>query len=81
MPHNGRLAIVESFLGRVGERIADDVGDTQGAIIDLHMFVAVGGRERSVSQYENLLRQADLSITACTPLPSGYVLMEARARD
>jgi hypothetical protein len=41
------------------------------------MFVAAGGRERSVSQYAALLQQADLSLTATTPLPSGYVLMEA----
>jgi hypothetical protein len=75
---NGKLAIVESFLGRVDERIADGVGDTQGAIIDFSCVRGGGGRERSVSQYENQLRQADLSIT--TPLSSGYVLMEAGVR-
>ena len=77
MTPGGRLVLVESFLGRVGQDVSHDIADTQGAIIDLHMFVVVGGRERSVSQYEHLLRQADLSITATTPLPSGYVLMEA----
>ena len=77
---NSRLVLVESFLGRVGQDVSHDIADTQGAIIDLHMFVAVGGRERSVSQYEHLLRQADLSMTASTPLPSGYVLMEATAQ-
>jgi hypothetical protein len=75
-----RLVIIESFLGRMGQAVSDDIADIQGAIIDLHMFVAVGGRERSVSQYEHLLRQADLSMTATTPLPSGYVLMEATAK-
>jgi hypothetical protein len=55
------------------------VADIQGALIDLHMLMLVGGRERSVSRYENLLQQADLSLTAITPLPSGYVLMEATA--
>ena len=74
---NSRLVIVECFLGRVGQEISHDIADIQGAIIDLHLFVLVGGRERSVSQYENLLQQADLSMTATTPLPSGYVLMEA----
>jgi hypothetical protein len=44
-----------------------------------HMFVLVGGRERAVSQYAELLQQADLSLTTTTPLPSGYVLMEATA--
>jgi len=71
---------VESFLGRVGQETSDDIADIQGAIIDLHMFVVVGGRERSVSQYEDLLQQADLSMTAITPLPSGYVLMESRVK-
>ena len=76
----GRLIIVESFLGRVGQEVSHDVADIQGAIIDLHMFVVAGGRERSVSEYRTLLELADLSIVATTPLPSGYVLMEARAR-
>jgi len=75
---NSRLVLVESFLGRVGQEVSPDTADIQGAIIDLHMFLLVGERERSVSQYETLLQQADLSMTATTPLPSGYVLMEAR---
>lgn len=77
---NSRLVIIECFLGRVGQEGSHDMADTQGAIIDLHIFLLVGGRERSVSQYETLLQQADLSMTATTPLPSGYVLMEARAK-
>ena len=80
MMPGSRLVIIESLLGRIGQAVSDDIADIQGAIIDLHMFVAVGGRERSVSQYEHLLRQADLSMTATTPLPSGYVLMEATAK-
>jgi hypothetical protein len=55
------------------------MADMQGALIDLHMFVVAGGRERSVSQYADLLQHAGLSLTATTPLPSGYVLMEATA--
>jgi hypothetical protein len=51
----------------------------QGALIDLHMLVVASGRERSVSQYADLLQRADLSLTATTPLPSGYVLIEATA--
>jgi hypothetical protein len=79
MRPNSRLVIVESFLGRMGQDVSPDMADTQGALIDLHMFVVAGGRERSVSQYADLLQQADLSLTATTPLPSGYVLMEATA--
>jgi hypothetical protein len=53
----GRLAVVESFLGPVDQGLSDEIADTQGAIVDLHMFIAVGGRERPVSQYEDLLQQ------------------------
>jgi hypothetical protein len=70
-----RLAVVESFLGRLSQEIEDDIADTQGAIVDLHMLVVAGGRERSVSQHESLFHQAGLAMRATTPLPSGYVLM------
>jgi len=71
------LVIVEAFVARVGQEVSHDVADIQAAIIDLHMLKMVGGRERSVSQYEDLLQLANLSITASTPLRSGYVLIEA----
>ena len=79
MRPSSRVVLVEAFLGRVGQEVSPDMADIQGAIIDLHMFLLVGGQERSVSQYADLLQQADLSMTATTPLPSGYVLMEATA--
>ncbi len=47
---NSRLILVESFLGRVGQEISNDVANIKGAIIDLHMFVAVGGRDRDRSR-------------------------------
>jgi hypothetical protein len=37
--------IVESLLGRVGQQLPNDVADLQGAIVDLQMFVVMGGRE------------------------------------
>jgi hypothetical protein len=73
--------IVESLLGRVGQQLPNDVAALQGAIVDLQMFVVVGGRERSVAPYEKLVRQANLSKTPTTPLPSGYVLVEANGED
>ena len=81
MASDGRLVVVESFLGQVGQEREDDIADTQGAIVDLHMLVVAGGRERSVSEYEGLLHQAGLAMTTAAPLPSGYVLMEAVAND
>ena len=41
----GSPVIVESVLGRVGQQLPNDVADLQGAIVDLQMFVVVGGRE------------------------------------
>src|SRR4029077_12592762 len=41
---NSRVVLVESYLGRMGEEVGHEIADTQGAIIDLHMFVVVGGR-------------------------------------
>jgi hypothetical protein len=41
----GSPVIVESLLGRVGQQLPNDVADLQGAIVDLQMFVVVGGRE------------------------------------
>ena len=61
MASDGRLVVVESFLGRVGQEREDDIADTQGAIVDLHMLVVAGGRERSISEYVGLLRQAGLA--------------------
>ena len=81
MRPRSRVVLVEAFLSRVGQDVSPDMADMQGALIDLHMLVAAGGRERSVSQYAALLQQADLALTATTPLPSGYVLMEATATD
>ena len=73
--------IVESLLGRVGQQLPNDVADLQGAIVDLQMFVVVGGRERSVAPYEKLVRQANLSKTATTPLRQDYTLVAANGED
>ena len=73
--------IVESLLGRVGQQLPNDVAALQGAIVDLQMFVVVGGRERSIAPYEKLVRQTNLSKTATTPHPLGYVLVEANGED
>jgi len=79
MRPRSRVVLVEAFLGRVGQEVSPAIADMQGALIDLHMLVLVGGRERAVSQYADLLQHADLALTVNTPLPSGYVLMEATA--
>jgi hypothetical protein len=76
----GSPVIVESLLGRVGQQLPNDVADLQGAIVIFKCLWSWVG-ERSVAQYEKLVRQANRSKTATTPLPSGYVLVEANGED
>ena len=68
----GSPVIVESLLGRVGQQPPNDVADLQGAIVDLQMFVVVGGREIG-RPYEKVCSPSKSIETATTPLPSGYV--------
>ena len=44
-PYFRIAVIVEFLLGRVGQQLPNDVAGLQGAIVDLQMFVVVGGRE------------------------------------
>lgn len=77
MRPNGRLVIVEAFLGEPGERPASSMVDTQAALIDLHMLLMGNGRERSIAEYDALIQAAGLHRTKITPLSSGYVIIEA----
>ncbi|MGV9412611.1 methyltransferase [Nocardia sp. NPDC003693] len=45
---------------------------------DLHMLCNVGGRERTTTQFRELLGAAGLEITACDELPLGFALMRVR---
>lgn len=77
MRPNGRLVIVEAFLGEPGEMPASSMIDTQPALIDLHMLLMGNGKERSIAEYDALIHAAGLRRSKITPLPSGYVIIEA----
>jgi SAM-dependent methyltransferase len=77
MRPNGRIVIVEGFLGEPGELPPPSMVDTQTALIDLHMLLMTNRRERSISQYDALIQPVGLRRRNLTPLPSGYVIIEA----
>jgi hypothetical protein len=68
-----RLLIVEAIL-------ADQPGPVMPELLDVHMMVMSGGRERSRGQYGQLLAAAGWQLAEVTLLPSGQSLLNASAR-
>jgi hypothetical protein len=73
MRPRGRVAVIELVLGEIGQETS------HAPLTDLAMLVQVPGRERSVSEYERLLRGADLRLKTITRTPSPYTVIEAVA--
>jgi hypothetical protein len=48
--------------------------------MDLNMLVALGGRERTASEYERLLTSAGLGVARVIATPSPFGIIEAVAR-
>jgi len=65
-----RLLIVERVLPARAEE------DRFATMLDLHMMVVTGGRERSLSEYHALLARAGYAPGSVTPTPSGFHLIE-----
>jgi O-methyltransferase domain len=68
-----RLLIVEAVL-------ADQPGPVMPELLDVHMMVMSGGRERRRDQFGQLLDAAGWQLAEVTLLPSGQSLLNARAR-
>lgn len=68
-----RLLIVEAVL-------ADEPGPVMPELLDVHMMVMSGGKERSRDQYGQLLDAAGWQPAEVTVLPSGQSLLNAIAR-
>jgi hypothetical protein len=49
-----------------------------GKFMDLHMLVLLGGRERTASEFEALLRKAGFSLTRVIETPGPHAIVEAR---
>ncbi|MBB2942692.1 SAM-dependent methyltransferase [Actinoplanes lutulentus] len=72
MPGNGRLFIVEQILD-------PDAGSGPAALLDLHMLVLLGGRERTRADWERLLHETGFVLESVTAGPRSS-LLTARPR-
>jgi hypothetical protein len=70
MTAGSRLFVIEMLVG-------DDSAPGYPAIMDLHMLVLLGARERTVAHYGELFSAAGLQLFRVTPLRSGYAILEA----
>jgi O-methyltransferase domain len=66
-----RLLVVEAVL-------ADQPGPVMPELLNLHLLVMSGGRERGEDQYRQLLDSAGWQLDEVTLLPSGQSLLSAR---
>lgn len=67
----GRVIIIDAVLGEHDARTV--------AAMDLRMLMFIGGRERSLADYDALVRAAGMTIAAVTPLPLwGRAIIDCR---
>ena len=79
MKPDARLVIIEAFFVEPGEQIPANMIDTQVPLFDLHLMLAVNGREPSVAEYGVLFDKVGLRTIKTTPLDNGYVVIETAA--
>jgi hypothetical protein len=77
-PH-ARLVVIEAFFPEPGEPIPANMIDTQVPLFDLHLMLALNGRERSLAEYNVLFEKVHLRTIKATPLDNGYVVIETAA--
>jgi O-methyltransferase/methyltransferase family protein len=67
-----RLLLVERVMPEPGEPL-----DPRGPLFDLNMMALTGGRERTASEWRELLANAGFSLTGITALPADLSLIDA----
>jgi SAM-dependent methyltransferase len=72
MRPGGRVIVIEALLGEMGE-------PGIAPLNDLNMMVLLTGRERALSEYRALLKQAGLRLSKSTPIRSPMAVIEAVA--
>jgi SAM-dependent methyltransferase len=72
MRPGGRVIVVERLCGEIGE-------PGLAPLTDLNMMVLLTGRERSLSEYRGLLKQAGLRLDKSSPTRSSMAVIEAVA--
>ena len=68
----GRLAVVEMVL-------PDDVSFHPGWAVDLNMMAVTGGKERTASEYQALLKTAGFAVERMEELPANLKIIQATA--
>ena len=76
MNPDARLVVIEAFFAEPGEEIPMNMIDTQVPLFDLHLMLAVNGKERSLAEYNGLFENVGLRTVKTTPLDNGYVVIE-----
>jgi SAM-dependent methyltransferase len=72
MRPGGRVIVIELLLGEIGE-------PGPAPFMDLNMMVMLSGRERSLSEYRALLKQAGFRLDKSSPTRSSLAVIEAVA--
>ncbi|MGC4111755.1 MAG: methyltransferase [Nocardioides sp.] len=75
MPAHARLLVVEHVLEAPG-RSAEAQRDVH--LVDLHMLVMFGGRERSRAEYDALLTRSGFTASVLAPTGTDWNVLEAR---
>lgn len=73
MPGGARLLLIERVLPE------HPLDDPATHLLDLHMMLVTGGRERSLAQFESLLEGAGLATSGHRATPSAFTIIEAIA--
>ena len=72
MRPGGRVIVIELLLGEIGE-------PGPAPFMDLNMMVMLTGRERTLSEYRALLKQAGFRFDKSSPIRSSMAVIEAVA--
>ena len=73
--------VIEAFFAEPGEQLTANMIDTQVPLFDLHLMLAVNGRERTVAEYGALFEKVGLRTIKTTPLDNGCVVIETAVAE
>jgi hypothetical protein len=71
-PAGARLLIIEAM-------VSEDSGPDFSKVLDIIMLAVTGGRERTRSEYDTLLKRAGFRLERVIPTPSQYTIIESVA--
>jgi hypothetical protein len=74
MQPSARLVLIERTLP---DRVDSSQRGLDSVMMDLHMMVVLGGRERTADEYRELLAEAGLNMMKTGPAGAGFAIFEA----